>query len=142
MTIIRTLIVAALLAFSGGTAIAEDLTDVDKAQIETIIRSQIDAFQRDDGTEAYSYASPGIQTMFQNPDIFMRMVRQGYQPVYRPRRVDFLSVSEAGGRIVQSVAIVGPDGGNWIAMYPMERQPDGTWRIAGCQLVKEPGESA
>ena len=38
--------------------------------------------------------------------------------------------------------ILGPDGQNYEAVYTMERQPDGTWRINGCYLVKKPGLSA
>ncbi len=31
---------------------------------------------------------------------------------------------------------VGPDGVAVIAMYAMERQPDGTWRISGVVLLR------
>jgi hypothetical protein len=29
---------------------------------------------------------------------------------------------------------------DWLAVYNLERQPDGTWRIAGCTLLKRPGQ--
>ena len=35
-----------------------------------------------------------IQGMFGTPEIFMDMVRQGYQPVYRPRVFDFREIVE------------------------------------------------
>jgi hypothetical protein len=39
------------------------------------------------------------------------------------------------GRIVQRVELVGPDGARELALYTMEREPDGSWRIDGCQLT-------
>jgi hypothetical protein len=29
-------------------------------------------------------------------------------------------------------------GSAWVALYPMVKQPDGTWRINGCQLARLP----
>lgn len=141
MSTIKILVAAVLMMCSAAVAFAADVSDTDKAQIETIIRSQMDAFQRDDDAEAFSYASPGIQRQFGTSSTFMMMVKQGYQPVYRPQSVTFLGVEIKDGAVVQSVAVIGPDGVNYTALYPMERQADGTWRIAGCFLVKEPGEA-
>ena len=93
------------------------------------------SFQRDDGHEAFSYASPGIRQRFQTPEIFMAMVRSGYAAVYRPRAAEFLEMLVKDGRTVQMMRFVGPDGVAVIAMYDMERQPDGTWRISGVVLL-------
>jgi hypothetical protein len=32
-------------------------------------------------------------------------------------------------------------GADWLALYTLEKQPDGAWRITGCQLTKAPGTS-
>jgi hypothetical protein len=37
--------------------------------------------------------------------------------------------------------VIGPDGQPALALYAMERQPDGSWRIAGCTLTRPPGEA-
>ncbi len=115
---------------------AEPLGAGDRQAIRSIIQSQLNAFQRDDGHEAFSYASPGIRQSFQNPEIFMAMVRGGYAAVYRPRAVEFLETLVKDGRTVQMMRFVGPDGVAVIAMYTMERQPDGTWRISGVVLLR------
>ena len=107
----------------------------DHAAIEGVISEQIEDFQRDDGAAAFAFASPDLQTTFGTPERFMGMVRSGYQPVYRPRSFTFGDLVEADGRIVQEVAVIGPDGVPRMALYTMEQQPDGSWRIAGCQLV-------
>jgi hypothetical protein len=64
------------------------------------------------------------------------MVRRGCQPVYRPRQVDFLETIEGPHRPAQKVFVVGPDGAAYLAIYPMERQPDGSWKIDGCYLAR------
>ena len=64
------------------------------------------------------------------------MVRQGYAPVYRPREVEFRDVIERDGKVVQRVYVVGPDGVPVIALYIMERQSNGVWKIGGCTLLK------
>ena len=114
-------------------AAADDSTDIQK-----VISDQIAAFQRDDGAEAFSYASPNIRRMFGNADTFMRMVRQGYPSVYRPQSFEFQEVVEIQGRLVQDVLFVGPSGEVEIGSYLMERQPDGTWRINGVVMRKAP----
>lgn len=133
------LVIALLLAPVG--AVAQPLGPDDKAAIAAVIEQQLKAFQRDDGSDAFSYASPMIQGMFRNPDIFMDMVRNGYPPVYRPRAYEFQGLDLSSGEPVQEVYLVGPDGEEVIARYTMQRQPDGSWRINGCVLTVAPGVS-
>lgn len=113
-----------------------DLPASDRAAIQAIIADQIAAFQRDDGAHAFGLASPMIQSMFQSPEIFMEMVRGGYQPVYRPREVAFRDMIDFRGQPTQTVLVVGPDGVPVMALYQMQRQPDGNWLINGCTLLK------
>jgi len=125
-----------------GPALADqpaDLPASDVQAIEQVISGQIEAFRRDDGAGAFGYASPNLQMMFDNPGRFMAMVRQGYQPVYRPRSVAFGDVLDVDGELVQEVAVIGPDGDPRLAEYTMEREPDGSWKIAGCRLLEKPG---
>ena len=113
---------------------AQDVSSADRAAIRDTIQSQVDAFRRDDGEAAFGYASPGIRRLFGTADTFMDMVRQGYQPVYRPRVFDFREIVSLHGQITQKVHIVGPDGRPVTAFYPMTQLPDGSWRIDGCYL--------
>ena len=130
----------ALLALVGlilglaAPAMAQDLPPADQSAIRDVIQSQIDAFRRDDGDSAFSYASPSIRGMFGTPEVFMDMVRQGYQPVYRPKVFDFREIVTLHGQVTQKVHVVGPDGRPVTAYYPMTKLPDGTWRIDGCYL--------
>jgi hypothetical protein len=115
---------------------AQDLSAADRGAIRAVISDQLAAFQRDDGDAAFALASPNIRAQFGSVGNFMDMVRTGYQPVYRPREVAFGDIVTINGRIVQSVLLVGPDGVPVTALYTMEQQPDGSWRIAGCALAR------
>ena len=112
-----------------------DLSAADRASIRDAIARQIDAFRHDDAETAFGFASPGIQDQFGTPDRFLDMVRRAYPAVHRPRAVDFTKLRLDEGAVVQEVELVGPDGTPELALYTMERDPAGTWRIAGCALV-------
>jgi Domain of unknown function (DUF4864) len=133
-------ILMVLLAFAVGSARAQT-SDVDQAAIRQVIQSQMAAFQKDDGATAYGYASPTIQQKFANPDVFLEMVKTGYPAVYHPREVEFRELKVENGRLLQEVYVVGPDGNPALAIYEMQRQPDGSWRINGCWLTRAPDQN-
>ncbi len=134
---VAAVLMAVSLAFVAIAAQSETLalSDTDRNSIREVIESQLAAFQRDDGTRAFSYASPTVRRQFVTPERFMHLVRTGYAPVYRPREVAFRDLVMAGDVPVQKVLLVGPDGVPVMAIYPMQRQADGSWKIDGCMLV-------
>ena len=137
----RVLGIVSILAASEFGQAGAQTNDADKAAIQAVIQSQIAAFQKNDGPTAYGYASPTIQEKFVNPDIFMEMVRTGYAAVYHPREVEFRDLKSENGRLLQEVFVVGPDGRPALAIYEMQRQPDGSWRINGCWLAQASDKS-
>jgi Domain of unknown function (DUF4864) len=133
-------ILMVLVVFAVGWARAQT-SDVDQAAIRQVIQSQMAAFQKDDGPTAYGYASPTIQQKFVNADVFLEMVKTGYPAVYHPREVEFRELTAENGRLLQEVYVVGPDGNPALAIYEMQRQPDGSWRINGCWLTRAPDQN-
>ncbi len=140
-TLTRVLALLSLLAVVPAGPAKAQMSDADALAIRGVIESQMAAFQKDDGASAYSFASPTIQEKFVNADIFLQMVRTGYPAVYRPRDVEFRELKLENGRLLQEVFVVGPDGNPALAIYEMQRQPDGTWRINGCWLDRAPDQS-
>ena len=135
----RLIILLIALFMAQQPATAQTLSDGDKSTFQSIITGQIEAFRADDGERAYSYAAPMIRKIFPNPETFMAMVRQGYAQVYRPQSYQFGAAGfSASGRPTQRVTIVGPDGISYEAIYTMEQQPDGSWQINGCAIVRAP----
>src|ERR1700687_5671706 len=128
----RVLLLALLLLSLAAPAHAAD----DVAAAQGVIRSQVEAFSRDDAAAAYSSAAPAIQEIFPQADIFMSMVRNSYAPVYRHKSFDFGEARVADGTIAQRVHIVDADGIPWEALYTLELEPDGSVKISGCVLLK------
>lgn len=109
--------------------------DAEVAAAQQTIDSQIKAFVGNDSAAAYGFAAPNIQRLFPTVESFMGMVTGGYQPVYRPRSYAFGKVEQPSATsIIQQVLIVGPDGKDYEAVYTLELQPDGVFRITGVSL--------
>jgi hypothetical protein len=131
-----------LLASLCMAAEVDEPAEADWQAIQGVITSQLDAFKRDDAAAAFSFASPAIQKMFHTPGEFMQMVRTGYSAVYRPGSVRFLDHFVVSGQVIQPLEVVDAAGDVVVAFYIMERQADGTWRIAGCKLEGSSAVSA
>ena len=125
------LLLAALLGFSAPARAADDATDA-----QSVIRAQEQAFVRNDAAAAYSYASPAIKKLFPQADIFMSMVQNSYAPVWRHRSFEFGEARIEGKWVAQRVHIVDADGEAWEAMYTLEQDADGSFKITGCSLLK------
>ena len=125
-------LLVALLIGLGASARAGD----NVAAAQRVIRSQVEAFGRDDAAAAYSYAAPAIHEMFPQADIFMYMVQHSYPPVYRHKSFEFGEARVADGKVAQRVHIIDADGVPWEALYTLEQQPDGSVKISGCVLLK------
>lgn len=138
------LIVCAMLTGLLGNAMAGEPSPQDRAAMQQIIADQIAAFRADDGTAAYGLASPTIRQVFPTAEIFMTMVREGYPQVYRPQKYKFdrMGISPVDGSPTQRVMIVGPDGKTYEAVYTLQQQPNGEWKINGCSIAKLPGLDA
>ncbi|HJY75352.1 MAG TPA: DUF4864 domain-containing protein [Burkholderiales bacterium] len=135
----RGLIATALvLALAPALAGAQAISDADARAVRAVIEAQLDAFKRDDAKRAFSYATPGIRDSFGTAERFMAMVREQYAVVYRPRSVSFEAPLMAGEDLVQPVHLTDGEGHAWMAIYPMVKLPDGSWRINGCHLARLP----
>ncbi len=138
----RSILVAVLLLTGSALAGAdESVAPVDAAAIQQVIQGQMNAFKVDDWNAAFAYAAPSIQTKFTSPQVFSQMVTQAYQPVYRPRGVEFRDVKAGEFGPTQEVFVVGPDGLSYLAYHPMQEEADGARRIRGCYLVRAEDES-
>ena len=131
--VLRVLILLAvvLIGLAAPACAADDV-----AAAQGVIRSQEQAFGRDDSAAAYSHAAPAIQQMFPDAETFMAMVRRSYAPVYRHKSFEFGEARVADGKIAQRVHILDAEGVPWEALYTLELQPDGSLKISGCTLLK------
>ncbi|KQO71015.1 DUF4864 domain-containing protein [Methylobacterium sp. Leaf89] len=137
----RTILLILITVWIPSTAFAVDAAARDAAK--ATVERQIEAFRRDDAATAYAQAAPAIQGLFPSPETFIAMVRQGYGAVYRNRRYSVDRIEDAGDDgVALGVTLQDEDGADWAALYSLEKQPDGAWRITGCRLTRAPGSNA
>jgi len=110
--------------------------------IKAIITEQLAALQAGDGSKAFTYATPGIRQQFGTPDNFLFMVRTAYGALIAARYSEFLEGTVIEGRVIQPLRLIGADNTVRVALYTMERQPDGGWKIAGCALAPSTVQAA
>lgn len=134
------LFAAAMTLLAVAPARAERVPGDDAQAVRAVVEAQLSAFAADDARRAFSYAAPSIREMFGTPDRFMQMVRAGYPVVYRPASVVFLNPEWVQGQLLQGVHLTDASGALWLAVYRLERQPDKSWRIAGCDVQPSPGK--
>ena len=107
----------------------------DAEAIKQVINLQLAAFEADDGETAFSYASPGVQEKFRSSDMFLQMVKQHYRPAYRPQSIHFGRLEQTDAGPLQHALILDSTGAALTAVYLMEQQHTGDWRVAGCYLM-------
>jgi Domain of unknown function (DUF4864) len=118
------------------SAYAADFSNADKQAFKTTIGGQLNAFQINDGVKAYSFAAPVVTKIFPTVEIFMSMVKRGYDPILRNSTHIFGALElDPMGRPAQHVLITTSEGKRYEAVYFMEKQSDGSWKIAGVQMV-------
>ena len=103
--------------------------------MERIISEQRAALVAGESVKAFSYASPGIRAQFGDAETFLELVRTGYAPLLTARYVEFLQGAVIDGTIVVPLRLIDADNTVRVALYIMERQKDGAWRIAGCRIA-------
>jgi hypothetical protein len=103
--------------------------------IQQVINEQLKALKAGDGTKAMTYAVPGIREQFGTPERFLRMVREGYSALLEARSSTFLEGAVIDGATIQPLQLVLPDSTVVVALYQMEKQKNGRWRIAGCVIA-------
>ena len=101
---------------------------------QSTIDAQLKAVLADDNATAYSYAAPNVKQIFPTLDVFMGMVTGAYKSVHKPRSYSFGKAEWSGTKVAQQVFLVGPDGKDYEALYTLELQPDGVYRITGVSL--------
>lgn len=112
-------------------------TIVDVPDVRETIASQFEAFQAQDPVTAFDFASPTIKRIFQTPENFGAMVRNGYPMVWDPADVTYHDQVERGEAVWQRVQIFDKGGEeHWFA-YEMV-MIDGTWLINGVFPIDAP----
>jgi hypothetical protein len=104
-------------------------------KIREVVTAQREALLAGDGERAFAFATPALRRQYGNAKAFMRMVDDGYRPLVEARYAELLEGAIIEGSTIQPLRLVMPDGAVRVALYELERQDDGSWRIAGCVIA-------
>ena len=129
-------------AFAQSHGADSKLASAEWSAIRRTIDDQRKALKAGDARKAFSYASPGIRAQFHTPETFFAMVRDAYGALMTARYVEFLEGAVVEGAVIQPLRLVAPDNSVLVALYTMEKQKDGHWRIAGCVLAPSTVQAA
>jgi len=112
------------------------------AKIRGVVTAQREALIAGDGERAFGYATPQLRQRYGSAEAFMRMVGDGYRPLVDARYAELLDGAIIEGSTIQPLRLVMPDGSVLVALYEMQKQADGGWRIAGCVIAPSTVRSA
>jgi len=128
------------MLFVHGLSKAENILERDLFETEIIIKNQLQAFINKDAEEAFSYAAPMIKLRFDNPDNFMNMVKNYYEPVYNPKQYYFINAKYFEGSVYHQLQIVSQSNLSYLATYSLIKDND-EWKISGCSVYPMRQES-
>ena len=123
------------ITFLSISSLAKSEISYEKEFNETlsIIESQIQAFLDENAELAYSYAAPLIKMKFNNPQEFMYMVKNYYEPVYNPKQFQFIDAKYFEGAIFHQLQVISQNNESFLATYSLI-QDEGKWKISGCAV--------
>lgn len=127
---------AAFLSLDTSAALAAtpQVRASDWKSIKQVISAQRAALIAGDGDKAFGYATPPLRAQFGDADTFMAMVHLGYPALLTARYTEFLEGAVIDGLIIQPLRLVDADNSVRVALYTMEKQKNGAWRISGCRI--------
>lgn len=111
-------------------------------KIKQVIGDQRAALVAGDAAKAFAHAAPGIRAQFGSPEIFFAMVQSAYGPLIGARYTEFLEGAVIDGNVIQPLRLVAADNTVQVALYTMEKQKDGRWKISGCVLAPSTVQAA
>ncbi|MDB2359658.1 DUF4864 domain-containing protein [Alphaproteobacteria bacterium] len=140
MSSLKFIIILCTILFVHSLSKAENILEQDLFETEIIIKNQLQAFINKDAEEAFSYAAPMIKLRFDNPDNFMTMVKNYYEPVYNPKQYYFINAKYFEGSVYHQLQIVSQSNLSYLATYSLIKDND-EWKISGCSVYPMRQES-
>lgn len=136
----RAWIVGLLLAVMGSwaprVAGADEVSAADAQAIQEVVRWQLEAFAADDAERAFGLATSAARNELGSADNFLQLIKDQYPPIYRNRLALFSKPEMIDGHMLVMVRLTDPDNSVWLAIYEVQREADGKWKIDSCNLLE------
>lgn len=120
----------------GSAAAANEVSQEDQLAIKAVVESQLAALADDNADAAFALATADTRSRLRNSDTFLQIIKQQFTPIYRHQRALFSAPEVIAGRMVQIVRLTDTESSVWLAIYQMQKESDGQWKIAGCRLIE------
>lgn len=122
--------------FWNANAMAEAVNAADAKSIQAVVQSQLIALANDDADRAFALTTVSTRAIIGNADNFLQMIKEEFAPIYHNRRAIFSPAEIIEGDMLQVVRITDDENHVWVAIYRMERDEDGYWKIDDCRLLE------
>ncbi len=130
------LILGLLIVWWPAQSLAADLDQSEMAAIQGVVQLQINALAKDDADSAFALTTADTRNRLGTADNFLRLIKEQYDPVYRHRLALFSVPQVVNGKTYQVVRLTDLNSHVWVAIYLMNKDTDGAWKIDGCQLLE------
>lgn len=117
---------------------AEPIQPQDAQAVQAVIRAQLAALADEDADRAFDAATPALRDAVGSAPLFMALMRGSYPMVFHPRTLSFMPPEADGDTVLQLATLRDAQDRAWLLLFALEKQPDHSWRIAGC-LASETG---
>jgi hypothetical protein len=134
--IVQTIFVALIFSLGWTQSMAQESHGKAAQAVTLAVQSQLHAFSEDDAETAYNLATESTKNLAGTPNDFLKVIKQRFTPIYRHRHALFSEPEIIEGHALQVVQLIDHDNLVWIAIYEVEREADGKWKIDGCQLFE------
>jgi hypothetical protein len=118
------------------SAISQQINAADVEAIHRVVQLQLDAFAEDDAVKAFDLSTSSTQDLLGTPGNFLQLIKEEYPAVYRNRSAFFSATEIFDEQALQVVQLTDPDDYVWVAIYRVQREADGSWKIQGCKLLQ------
>jgi hypothetical protein len=137
----RLLAIAALVLGLGGSALSsaeplESITSADAVAIHEVVQAQLTAFANDDAAAAFELTTEEKRVLIGSADNFLRLIREQYEPIYKPLAVIYFKPEVVHGVAVQMVRVTDASSRVWVAIFWMQQDGKSQWKIDGCHLLE------
>lgn len=130
------ILLAGLALPLSSAAAVDEVSQEDQLAIKAVVASQLEALAADNADAAFALATADTRSRLRNSDTFLQIIKQQFTPIYRHQRALFSAPEVIAGRMVQIVRLTDSESSVWLAIYQMQKESDGQWKIAGCRLIE------
>ena len=133
---LRNFLLPLILCVAVGHAAAQQAQPSVAHAVTQVVQSQLNAFAQDDAETAFKLSTASTRQLIGTPNELLSVIKHKFAPIYRHSKAIFAKPEIINRSALQIVHLTDADNLVWIAIYQVEQEADGIWRVDGCQLFE------